>query len=71
MLGALREEVGRLTARQRQVFVAVALNEVPIDALAERLNTTRGALYKTLHDTRRKRRAALAARGLGIEGGWR
>ena len=71
LLGALREEVGRLTDRQRQVFVAVALNEVPIDVLAERLNTSRGALYKTLHDTRRKLRAALAARGLGIEGGWR
>jgi RNA polymerase sigma-70 factor (ECF subfamily) len=69
LLGALREEVERLTARQRQVFVAVALDEVPIDVLAERLNTTRGAVYKTLHDTRRKLRAALAARGLGIEGG--
>jgi len=68
LLRALREEVGLLTGRQRQVFVAVALNDVPIDVLAERLNTTRGALYKTLHDTRRKLRAALAARGLGIEG---
>jgi len=71
LLRALREEVERLTARQRQVFVAVALNEVPIDALAERLNTTRGALYKTLHDTRRKLRTALAARGLGIDRGGR
>jgi RNA polymerase sigma-70 factor, ECF subfamily len=71
LLGALREEVGQLTAHQRQVFVAVALNNVPIDVLAERLNTTRGALYKTLHDTRRKLRAALAARGLGTEGGRR
>ena len=71
LLRALREEVERLTARQRQVFVAVALNEVPIDVLAERLNTTRGALYKTLHDTRRKLRTALAARGLGIDRGWR
>jgi RNA polymerase sigma-70 factor, ECF subfamily len=71
LLRALREEIDRLTARQRQVFVAIALNEVPIDVLAERLNTTRGALYKTLHDTRRKLWAALAARGLGAEGGWR
>ena len=71
LLRALREEVERLTARQRQVFVAVALNDVPIDVLAERLNTTRGALYKTLHDTRRKLRTALAARGLGIDRGWR
>jgi RNA polymerase sigma-70 factor (ECF subfamily) len=71
LLAALREEVERLTDRQRQVFVAIALSDVPIDVLAERLNTTRGALYKTLHDTRRKLRAALTARGLGTEGGWR
>ena len=48
-----------LTAHQRRVLVALALNEVPIDVLAERLGTTRGALYKTLHDARRKLRAAL------------
>jgi RNA polymerase sigma-70 factor (ECF subfamily) len=71
LLGALREEVERLTDRQRQVFAAIALNGVPIDVLAERLHTTRGALYKTLHDTRRKLRAALAARGLGTDRGWR
>ncbi|HEY8466981.1 MAG TPA: sigma-70 family RNA polymerase sigma factor [Solirubrobacterales bacterium] len=50
-----------LTPHQRRVFVALALNEVPIDVLAERLETTRGALYKTLHDARRKLRRALAA----------
>jgi RNA polymerase sigma-70 factor (ECF subfamily) len=66
LLSAIREEVERLTVRQREVFVAIALNEVPIDVLAERLNSTRGALYKTLHDARRNLRAALAARGLGI-----
>jgi RNA polymerase sigma-70 factor (ECF subfamily) len=48
------------------VLVAIALSDVPIDVLAERLNTARGALYKTLHDTRQKLRAALATRGLGI-----
>ena len=52
-----------LTQHQRSVLVALALNEVPIDVLAERLNTTRGALYKTLHDARRKLRAALADEG--------
>jgi RNA polymerase sigma-70 factor (ECF subfamily) len=50
-----------LTPHQREVFVALALNEVPIDVLAERLGSTRGALYKTLHDARRKLRSALAA----------
>ena len=51
------EEV--LTPHQREVFAALALNGVPIDVLAERRNTTRGALYKTLHDARRKLRAHL------------
>jgi RNA polymerase sigma-70 factor (ECF subfamily) len=45
----------------------VAVNDVPIDVLAERLNTTRGALYKTMHDARHKLRAVLAARGLSVD----
>ena len=52
-----------LTSHQRDVFVALALNQVPIDVLAERLNTTRGALYKTLHDARRKLRQELVGAG--------
>ena len=39
------------------------VEEVPIDVLAERLGTTRNALYKTLHDARRRLRSALAAAG--------
>jgi RNA polymerase sigma-70 factor (ECF subfamily) len=39
---------------------------VPIDVLAERLSTTRGALYKTLHDGRKKLRARLAADGYAL-----
>jgi RNA polymerase sigma-70 factor (ECF subfamily) len=54
-----------LTPHQREVLVAATLNGVPIDVLAERLNTTGGALYKTIHDARHKLRGALAARGLG------
>jgi RNA polymerase sigma-70 factor (ECF subfamily) len=56
-----------LTPHQRSVLVALALNGVPIDVLAERLGTTRGALYKTLHDARRRLRAALAESGLDLE----
>jgi RNA polymerase sigma-70 factor (ECF subfamily) len=52
-----------LTERQREVLVALALNGVPIDVLADRLGSTRGALYKTLHDARRKLRAELERRG--------
>jgi RNA polymerase sigma-70 factor, ECF subfamily len=67
LLAALREGIeGALSPRQREVLVAVALNGVPIDVLAERLGSTRGALYKNLHDARRKLRAALAERGFQI-----
>ena len=55
-----------LTPHQRRVLTEVALNGVPIDVLAERLRTTRGALYKTLHDARGKLRGQLAARGLTL-----
>jgi RNA polymerase sigma-70 factor (ECF subfamily) len=67
VLAALRTAVEEeLTDHQRRVFVALALNEVPVDVLAERLGTTRGALYKTLHTARGRLREALAARGLDI-----
>lgn len=71
LFAALREEIeGSLSPRQREVLVAVALNGVPIDVLAERLGSSRGALYKTLHDARRKLRQALAERGFRVgEGG--
>jgi RNA polymerase sigma-70 factor, ECF subfamily len=65
VLGHLKAAIdSELTPHQRRVFVALALNEVPIDVLSERLDTTRGALYKTLHDARKKLRANLAARGV-------
>jgi RNA polymerase sigma-70 factor (ECF subfamily) len=68
LLAAIREEIGTsLTPRQREVLVALALNEVPIDVLAERLGATRGALYKVLHDARKRLRAALAERGMILD----
>jgi len=61
LLGEVTDAIdGELSPHQREVLVAVALNGVPIDVLAERLETTRGALYKTIHDARKKLRARLA-----------
>jgi RNA polymerase sigma-70 factor, ECF subfamily len=60
LLRAVRDAMRTsLTRHQREVFTALALNGVPIDVLADRLGTTRGALYKTLHDARKKLRAAI------------
>lgn len=58
---------GSLTSHQREVLIAITLNGVPIDVLAERLATTRGALYKTLHDGRKKLRAQLATEGYPLD----
>jgi RNA polymerase sigma-70 factor, ECF subfamily len=68
LLEAVRTAIEReLSPRQREVLVAVALNGIPIDVLAERLGTTRGALYKTIHDARKKLRLHLAQAGLAID----
>ena len=64
LLDALRRAVSEeLSARQREVFVAVALNGVEIDVLAAQLRSTRGAVYKVLHDARQKLRARLEREG--------
>ena len=70
LLRAVQDAIATaLTPHQRAVLVALTLRGVPIDVLAERLGTTRGALYKTLHDARRKLRGHLALQGLHPVGG--
>ncbi len=64
LVRALRQAgAEELTPRQREVFVAVVLNEVPGDVLAARLGSTRGAIYKMVHDARRRLRRRLEAGG--------
>jgi RNA polymerase sigma-70 factor, ECF subfamily len=68
VLDALQHAVDEaLTPHQRRVLTALALNGVPIDVLAERLSTNRNALYKTLHDARRKLRRHLEEAGLSLD----
>jgi RNA polymerase sigma-70 factor (ECF subfamily) len=78
LLAAIRDGIETaLTPHQRRVLVALALDGVPIDVLAERLGTNRNALYKSLHDARKKLRAHLASNGFTegitgdrLTGGW-
>jgi RNA polymerase sigma-70 factor (ECF subfamily) len=64
LLEAVREGIQTaLTARQRQVLVAAVLEGIPIDVLAERLGSNRNALYKVLHDARRRLREHVVAAG--------
>jgi RNA polymerase sigma-70 factor (ECF subfamily) len=68
LLATLQRAIAEvLTPHQRRVLVALALNGVPIDVLADRLGTNRGALYKTLHDARRKLRRHLDECGLSVQ----
>src|SRR5262249_22198837 len=58
LLGALHRAVDeQLTAHQRMVFVAIVLNNVPLDTLVIELGSNRNATYKALFDARRKLRA--------------
>jgi RNA polymerase sigma-70 factor, ECF subfamily len=57
-----------LTGHQREVLVALAIDGVDSKDLATRLNSTPGALYKTLHDARRKLKRGLADRELDDDG---
>lgn len=64
LVAAVRAAVEQtLTDRQRDVFVSAVVDGVPLDALAERLGVTRGAVYKGLYDARQALRAGLVAEG--------
>ena len=64
LAAAVRGAIDRvLTPHQRRIALALLVDEVPIDVLAERLRTNRNALYKTLHDARSRLRAHLTAEG--------
>jgi RNA polymerase sigma-70 factor (ECF subfamily) len=62
-LETLAAAIGELSDRQREVFVAIVLNDVSIDVLAVELGSNRNAVYKNLFDARRSLRGRLAAAG--------
>lgn len=64
LVEAVRDAINTtLSARQRQVFTAL-VQGVPLETLADELNTNRNALYKTMFDARKKLRTRLMASGL-------
>ena len=56
-----------LSERQRAALVALMVEGVPMDVVADRLGTNRNALYKLLHDARKRLRSRLEDRGYNIE----
>jgi RNA polymerase sigma-70 factor (ECF subfamily) len=55
-----------LTERQRTALEAVTLRGVSMDVVAEQMDTNRNALYKLLHDARKKLRVYLEAQGVAM-----
>ncbi|HEU0293511.1 MAG TPA: sigma-70 family RNA polymerase sigma factor [Anaerolineales bacterium] len=56
-----------LTDKQRQVLILVVFNGVPMDEVVQRLGTNRNAIYKMLHDARRKIKSSLQAHGFEVD----
>ena len=64
LVEALRATVETcLTAKQRDIFLAIVVEGIPLDALVDQLSTNRNAVYKVMFDARRKLRRELVARG--------
>jgi RNA polymerase sigma-70 factor, ECF subfamily len=53
-----------LTDRQREAMIAVMFEGIPLEEAARRMETNRNALYKLLHDARRKLKKRIEAEGL-------
>jgi RNA polymerase sigma-70 factor (ECF subfamily) len=56
-----------LTDKQRQAMTAISIQGMPIEEVARRMNTTRNALYKLLHDARLRLKHRMAQEGLTPE----
>jgi RNA polymerase sigma-70 factor, ECF subfamily len=55
-----------LTDKQRRILLLMVFHEVPMDEVVQQLGTNRNAIYKSLHDARRKLKSGLQARGFEV-----
>jgi RNA polymerase sigma-70 factor, ECF subfamily len=68
ILAVVRQAIEiHLTVRQRQALTAIVFEEITLDELARHWASNRNALYKLLHDARRKLKAHLRDRGFGAK----
>ena len=64
LMAAVRTAVEAcFTPKQREVFVALVVDTVPLDALVVRMGTSRNAIYKIMFDARQKLRRELIMGG--------
>ena len=55
-----------LTERQRRVLLMMVFQDIPMDEVVRELETNRNAIYKMLHDARRKLKQRLQAHGFEV-----
>lgn len=68
LFDALGEAVqSELTERQRMAFLSTSVEGVPVEVAARLMDTNPNALYKTVHDARRKLRSYLVDRGFTFD----
>lgn len=65
----LAETLGRLineelTDKQRAAMMAIVIRGMPLEEVARRMDTNRNALYKLLHDARKRLKSKLETEGL-------
>ena len=56
-----------LTDKQRQILILMVFNDVPMDEVVRQFDTNRNAIYKMLHDARRKLKNSLQTRGFEVD----
>jgi RNA polymerase sigma-70 factor (ECF subfamily) len=66
-VAAIREGMEHhLTVKQHQLLRAIVFEQVPLDEVVRHWGSNRNALYKLLHDARRKLKRHLVARGFDV-----
>ena len=69
MKAAIRDGIEQhLTFKQQQVLRALVFEEVPLDEIVRRWDSNRNAVYKLVHDARRKLKTHLESRGFDVKG---
>lgn len=63
LLGDLREAIRSCLSDRQRFAIMAELRGIPTVTIAERLGTNQNALYKLVHDARKRLRAALVAAG--------
>jgi RNA polymerase sigma-70 factor (ECF subfamily) len=68
MMAAIRDGIQQhLTLKQQEALRALVFEEVPLDEVVRHWGSNRNAVYKLVHDARRKLKIHLASRGFDVK----